>query len=59
MWDYNDAKGLPRFQNTTTEKVTSQHEWVKVEILAQGNRVPGGLQWRPAAWNGREADPTA
>jgi hypothetical protein len=38
MWDYNAAQGLRVFK-TTTEKVTSQHEWVKVEILAQGNRV--------------------
>jgi hypothetical protein len=38
MWDYNAAQGLRVFK-TTTEKVTSQHEWVRVEILAQGNRV--------------------
>jgi hypothetical protein len=56
MWDYNEGKGLRVFR-PTTEKVTSQHEWVKVEILAQGNRVR-------AAFNGvevlewREADPS-
>ena len=38
MWDYNAGQGL-RVYKTTTEKVASQHDWVKVEILAQGNRV--------------------
>ncbi len=38
MWDYIESRGLRVFR-ATTEKVTSQHEWVKVEILAQGNRV--------------------
>lgn len=38
MWDYNAGQGL-RVYKTTMEKVTSQHDWVKVEILAQGNRV--------------------
>ena len=38
MWDYNAGKGL-RVYKPATGKVTSQHEWVKVEILAQGNRV--------------------
>ena len=55
MWDYVDAKGL-RVYKTTAAKVTSQHEWVKVEILAQGNRVRtafNGVQGR--AW--REPDP--
>jgi len=56
MWDYNEGKGLRVFK-TTTAKVTSQHDWVHVEILAQGNRVR-------TAFNGvqvmewREADPT-
>ncbi|HLX43588.1 MAG TPA: DUF1080 domain-containing protein [Bryobacteraceae bacterium] len=56
MWDYNAAQGL-RVYKTTTETVTSQHDWVKVEILAQGNRVR-------AAFNGvqvmewREPDPS-
>jgi Domain of Unknown Function (DUF1080) len=56
MWDYIDAKGI-RVLKTTTENVTSQYEWVKVEILAQGNRVR-------TAFNGvqvmewREADPS-
>ena len=51
MWDYIDAKGL-RHLKLTTEKVTSQHEWIKVEILAQGNRVRTALngvevmEWR-------------
>ena len=55
MWDYIDAKGIRIFK-PTTKKVTSQHEWVRVEILAQGNRLR-------AAFNGvqvmewREADP--
>jgi hypothetical protein len=38
MWDYIEAKAL-RVYRPTSERVTSQHEWVKVEILAQGNRV--------------------
>ena len=55
MWDYNAAQGL-RVYKTTTETVTTQHDWVEVEILAQGNRVR-------AAFNGvqvmewREPDP--
>jgi hypothetical protein len=55
MWDYNEGRGLSVYK-PTTEKVTSQHDWVKVEILAQGNSVR-------AAFNGvevidwREANP--
>ena len=51
MWDYNEATGLRVFR-PTTEKVTSQHEWVQVEILAQGNRVRSAfngievMEWR-------------
>ena len=51
MWDYIEAKGLRVFK-ATKEKVTIQHEWVKVEILAQGNRVRAAfngvevLEWR-------------
>ena len=53
MWDYADAKGISVYK-PTTEKVTSQYEWVKVEILAQGNRVRSAfngvevLDWREA-----------
>ena len=53
MWDYNDGKGL-RVYKPTLEKVTSQHEWVQVEILAVGNRVRAAfngveiLEWREA-----------
>ena len=53
MWDYNEGKGLRVFR-TTAEKVTSQHEWIKVEILAQGNRVRTAfngvqvMEWREA-----------
>jgi hypothetical protein len=53
MWDYNTGKGL-RVYKPTTEKVTSQHEWVAVEILAQGNRVRSAfngvqvMEWREA-----------
>lgn len=56
MWDYSLAKYIRVFYRTT-EKVTSQHEWIKIEILAQGNRIR-------AAFNGvdvmewREADPS-
>ncbi len=51
MWDYIDAKGLPVYR-PASEKVTSQHDWVKVEILAQGNRVRSAfngvqvMEWR-------------
>lgn len=53
MWDYVDAKGLPVYR-PTSEKVASQHDWVKVEILAQGNRVRSAfngvqvMEWREA-----------
>lgn len=53
MWDYNDAKG-PRVLKTTTEKVTAQHDWIRVEMPAQGNRVRTDfngvqvLEWREA-----------
>jgi hypothetical protein len=53
MWDYIEAKGLRVFK-TTTQQVTEQHEWVRVEILAQGNRVRTALNgvevmdWREA-----------
>jgi hypothetical protein len=53
MWDYIEAKGL-RVLKVTTKPVTSQHEWVKVEIFAQGNRVRTALNgvevmdWREA-----------
>lgn len=36
MWDYIAARGLRAFKTTT--------EWVKVEILAQGNRVRTALK---------------
>jgi hypothetical protein len=43
MWDYNEGKGLRVFrivpERTAAEKAARLHEWVKVEILAQGNRV--------------------
>jgi hypothetical protein len=51
MWDYIEAKGL-RVYRPTSEKVTSQHDWVQVEILAQGNRVRSAfngvevMEWR-------------
>ena len=55
MWDYIEAKGL-RVLKTTTDKVTVQHEWILVEILAQGNRVRTALNGvQVMEW--READP--
>jgi len=51
MWDYIQATAL-RVYYLTTEKVTAQHDWVKVEILAQGNRVRSAfngvqiMEWR-------------
>ena len=53
MWDYTEAAGL-RVYKPTEEKVTSQHNWIKVEILAQGNRVRSAfngvevMEWREA-----------
>ena len=53
MWDYIDAKGIRVFKPTSL-KVTAQHDWVKVEILAQGNRVRAAfngvqvMEWREA-----------
>jgi len=56
MWDYNARAGL-RVYKTTSEKVTSQHDWVKVEILAQGNRVRSAFNGvQVMEW--READPS-
>jgi hypothetical protein len=51
MWDYIQARAL-RVYYLTTEKVTAQHDWVRVEILAQGNRVRSAfngveiMEWR-------------
>ena len=54
MWDYIDRQGL-RVYRPTREKVTSQYEWVKVEVLAQGNRVRTAFNGVPVMeW--READ---
>jgi 3-keto-disaccharide hydrolase len=53
MWDYSEGKGL-RVYRTTMTKVTNQHDWVQVEVLAQGNRVRAAfngiqvLEWREA-----------
>jgi Domain of Unknown Function (DUF1080) len=54
MWDYNLNKGIPVDQDgkAIAKKVTSQNEWIKVEILAQGNRIRAAyngyqvLDWR-------------
>jgi len=51
MWDYIEARAL-RVYRPTSETVASQHEWVKVEILAQGNCVRSAfngvevMEWR-------------
>ena len=53
MWDYAGAQGMRVFKHDVG-KVTSQHEWVKVEILARGNRVRTAMngvevmEWREA-----------
>ena len=53
MWDYAGAQGMRVFKHPVG-KVTSQHEWVRVEILAQGNRVRTAMngvevmEWRDA-----------
>jgi len=55
MWDYIESRGL-RVYKTTTGNVTSQHEWVKVEILAKGNRVRTAMNGvQVMEW--REPDP--
>lgn len=52
MWDYADAKGL-RVLKVSAEN-PAQHDWVKVEVLAQGNRVRTAfngaqvMEWREA-----------
>ncbi|MBI2689253.1 MAG: DUF1080 domain-containing protein [Acidobacteria bacterium] len=56
MWDYIEAKGLRVFRATTAQ-VTQQHEWVQVEILAQGNRVRTALNG-VEVMDWREANPT-
>ena len=62
MWDYIDAKGIRVFK-PAKEKVTSQYEWVKVEILAQGNRVRAAfngvqvMEWREADHSRVKAGP--
>ena len=59
---YAEAKGL-RVYKPTTETVTSQHEWVRVEILAQGNRVRSAfngvevMEWREADLSRVKAGP--
>jgi hypothetical protein len=55
MWDYNAGKGL-RVYKPTSDSVSSQHEWVSVEILAQGNRVRSAFN---GVWvmDWRETDP--
>ena len=55
-WDYIDAKGIPVYR-FTTEKVTAQHDWVAVEILARGNRVRTAMNG-VAVMDWREADPS-
>jgi predicted alpha/beta-fold hydrolase len=56
MWDYIQAKDL-RVYRATTEKVTSQHDWIQVEILAQGNRVRTAMNGvQVMEW--REPDPS-
>jgi hypothetical protein len=55
MWDYAEAKGLRVFK--TAAKNPGQHDWVRVEILAQGNRVRTAFNGKEMMeW--READPT-
>ena len=62
MWDYIDAKGIRIFK-PTKEKVTSQHDWVKVEILVQGNRLRAAfngvqvMEWREADQSRVKAGP--
>ncbi len=51
MWDYIEARGLRVFK-TPGVAAPGQHEWIRVEILAQGNRVRTALngvavmEWR-------------
>jgi hypothetical protein len=54
MWDYNLNQGIkvdPAGKDLA-KKVTSQNEWIRVEVLAQGNRIRAAyngvqvLDWR-------------
>jgi hypothetical protein len=53
MWDYREAQGIRVFKSAPGY-VASQHDWVKVEILVQGNRVRSAfngiqvMEWRQA-----------
>ena len=49
LWDYNTNKGIPidPAGQAITKEFIRQHDWIKVEILAQGNRIR-------AAFNGRQ-----
>jgi len=48
LWDYNTNKGIPidPLGQAITKEFIKQHDWIQVEILAQGNRIR-------AAFNGR------
>lgn len=46
MWDYIEARGLRVFK-TPGVAAPGQHEWIRVEILAQGNRVRTALNGVP------------
>ncbi len=49
LWDYNTNKSIPIDPAGVAigKEVARQHDWIKVEILAQGNRIR-------AAFNGRQ-----
>jgi uncharacterized protein (DUF427 family) len=59
LWDYNTSKGIPIDPAGVAagKEVVSQHDWIKVEILAQGNRIRAAFNGRQVLdW--REPDPS-
>lgn len=60
LWDYRTNRNIPidPVGKALAKKITSQHDWIQVEILAQGNRLR-------VAYNGqqvldwREPDPSS
>jgi len=49
LWDYSTNKDIPidPVAKVFAKKITGQHDWIQVEILAQGNRLR-------VAYNGRQ-----
>jgi len=59
LWDYNTNKGIPidPAGPAFTKEFVKQHDWIQVEILAQGNRIRAAFNGRQVLdW--REPDPS-